>query len=405
MIRDDIKNDFPLLKADPSLVYLDSSATMQRPRCVIDAERVFNETLNANPLRGLYKLSQKATDAYEDAREKVAGFIGAASTEEIVFTRNATESLNLVAYSFGETLSEGDEILITVMEHHSDIVPWQMLARRKGLVLRYVECDRDGVITPEAFENALTDRTKIAAAVHVSNVLGVKNDIAAFARAAHRAGAVFVCDGAQSVPHMPVDVRELDVDFLSFSGHKMGAPFGIGVLYGKKELMEKIPPFLTGGEMIDIVGRTESTWAELPHKFEAGTVNASGAYALGAAIDYYTNIGFENIVKREEILGKALYEALSSVNGVHILGPSDPLSHHGICSFTLEGVHPHDIAQILDSDGICIRAGHHCAQVLHSHLGVPSTARASIAFYNTLDDIERLKDSLSTVRRRMGYGE
>ena len=400
-----IRNDFPIFRDHPSLVYLDNAATTQNPSCVIEAVRRFYETENANPLRGLYDLAQRATAAYEESREAVAGFIGAASPEEIIFTRNASESLNLVAYSYGTFLKEGDEILISVMEHHSNLIPWQQLAERSGALLKFLECDAEGRITEEAFRAALTPKTRIVSMTQISNVLGVRGDIKTFARLAHEAGAVFVCDGAQSVPHIPVNVRDLDVDFLAFSGHKMLAPMGIGVLYGKKALLEKMPPFLTGGEMIEYVTREDATWAELPHKFEAGTVNAAGAVGLRAAIEYYSRTGFDTIVRREEALGELAFDALSSIPHLHIMGRDRAKEHNGIFSFTLDGVHPHDIAEILNADGVCIRAGHHCAQVLMQHMKTPSTVRASLAFYNREEDIERLAQSLKTVRRRMGYVE
>ena len=400
-----IREDFPIFRDNPSLVYLDNAATTQKPSCVIEAVRHFYERDNANPLRGLYDLAQRATAVYEESREAAAGFIGAAGPEEIVFTRNASESLNLVAYSYGTFLKEGDEILISVMEHHSNLIPWQQLAARSGAVLKFIECGIDGKITEEAFRAALSSRTKIVSMTQISNVLGVRNDIKTFARLAHEAGAVFVCDGAQSVPHIPVDVQDLDVDFLAFSGHKMLAPMGIGVLYGKKTLLEKMPPFLTGGEMIEYVTRDGASWAELPHKFEAGTVNAAGAVGLKSAIEYYQKVGFDAIQKREEELSELAFDALSKIPHLHIMGAATAKEHNGIFSFSLDGVHPHDIAEILNADGVCIRAGHHCAQVLMQHMHVPSTVRASIAFYNRDEDILRLAQSLSTVSRRMGYVE
>ncbi|MBR3469347.1 MAG: cysteine desulfurase [Lachnospiraceae bacterium] len=400
-----IRGEFPLIERYPWIAYLDNAATTQRPESVLLAERKFYEEANANPLRGLYELAQKATEGYENAREAVRAFIGAGSTEEIVFTRNSTESLNLIAYSYGELLQEGDEIVISVLEHHSNLIPWQQLAKRKGLKLKWIGIDEEGRITEEAFRNALSERTKLVSLTLVSNVLGTKNDVKKFAKIAHEAGAIFVCDGAQGVPHMPVNVKDLDVDFLVFSGHKMLGPMGIGVLYGKKELLEKMPPFLFGGEMIEYVTKEDATWAELPHKFEAGTVNAGGAAGLAAAIEFYQRIGFENIVKREEELGVLAFAELSSVPGLRILGARDAASHNGIFSFTLEGVHPHDIAEILSADGVCVRAGHHCAQVLMKELKVNSTARVSLAFYNTEAEIQKLCECLRSVRRRMGYAE
>lgn len=401
----DIRADFPLIAGNPQIAYLDNAATAQKPRAVIEAEKRFYEESNANPLRGLYALSQRATEIYEDAREDVRAFLGAGSAEEIVFTRNASESLNLVAYSYGRLLSPGDEIVTTVMEHHSNLLPWQQVAKRAGAVLRFVECDEHGLISEEAFRAALSDRTKLVAMTQLSNVLGVRNDVKTFAVIAHEHGAVFVCDGAQSVPHLPLDVRDLDVDFLAFSGHKMGGPMGIGVLYGKKELLEKMPPFLYGGEMIESVTREGATYAELPHKFEAGTVNAAGAAGLAEAIRYYRKVGFDKIVAREEALSEAAFRALKAVPHLRLLGPDDAKAHHGIFTFTIEGAHPHDIAAILDGDGVNVRAGQHCAQVLMQHLGAPSTARASVMFYNTEEEIARLAASLATVRGKLGYGE
>ena len=401
----EVRSQFPLFAAYPDVAYLDSAATTQKPASVLEAMRRYYEESNANPLRGLYTLSQKATDAYEDSREAVRRFLNAESTEEIIFTRNASESLNLVAYSYGSLLQPGDEILVSVMEHHSNLIPWQQAAARTGAVLKYVECDEQGLIPEEAFSAALTEKTRIVAMTQVSNVLGVENNVRRFAELAHAAGAVFVCDGAQSVPHMPVDVQALGVDFLAFSGHKMCGPMGIGALYARRALLKKMPPFLCGGEMIEYVTREGATWAELPHKFEAGTVNAGGAVGLAAAIEYYEALGFENIVRREEELGALAFDALTSIPHLHLIGAQNSQAHHGIFTFTLEGAHPHDIAEILNADKVCIRAGHHCAQVLMQHLGVNSTARISLAFYNTEEEICRLAESLSTVRRRLGHAE
>ena len=400
-----IRKDFPVLQ-NPELIYLDNSATSQKPYSVIRAVTDFYENCNANPLRGLYELAQTATEKYEEAREKVRRFIHAKSTEEIIFTRNATESLNLVAYSYGAmALQPGDEILVSIMEHHSDMLPWQQAAKRTGAVVKYLECDQQGRITEEDFRNAITDRTKLVAITQVSNVLGVKNDIKTFAKVCHEKGIVIVADGAQSVPHMPVDVQDLDVDFLAFSGHKMMGPMGIGVLYGKKEYLEKMPPFLTGGEMIDSVTREGAVFAELPHKFEAGTVNAGGAVGLSAAIDYIETIGFEAIQKREDDLTALAMKEIRKIPFVHVLGDPEPAGHHGIITFTVDGVHPHDIAAILDADHIAVRAGHHCAQPLHKHLGVMSSTRASLMFYNTEEEIMKFTESLKKIRRMMGYAE
>ena len=399
------KLDFPLL-ASTDVAYLDSAATAQRPACVIEAEREFYLKHNANPLRGLYPLSVAATDAYETARETVRRFINAASTEEIVFTRNTTESLNLVAYSYGLTnVHEGDEVLVSIMEHHSDILPWQMVCRERGAKLRYIECAPDGSIDLDEVEKLITDKTKIVAIAQVSNVLGREYPVKKIAALAHAKGAVIVVDGAQSTPHMPVDVRDMDADFFAFSGHKVYGPMGIGVLYGKRALLDAMPPFLTGGEMIESVTRDGATYAELTHKFEAGTVNAAGAAGLDAALRYVGAVGFDAMRQREHELTHYAFDALSAIDHVHILGSLRWQEHNGILTFTLDGVHPHDISEILASDGVNVRAGHHCAQPLLTHLGVNATVRASLAFYNTTEEIDRLASSLASVRERMGYGK
>ena len=399
------KLDFPLL-ASTDVAYLDSAATAQRPACVIEAEREFYLRHNANPLRGLYPLSIAATDAYETARETVRRFINAASTEEIIFTRNTTESLNLVAYSYGLTnVHEGDEVLVSIMEHHSDILPWQMVCRERGAKLRYIECAPDGSIDLDEVEKLITDKTKIVAIAQVSNVLGREYPVKKIAALAHAKGAVIVVDGAQSTPHMPVDVRDIDADFFAFSGHKVYGPMGIGVLYGKRALLDAMPPFLTGGEMIESVTRDGATYAELPHKFEAGTVNAAGAAGLDAALRYVGAVGFDAMRQREHELTHYAFDALSAIDHVHILGSPLWQEHNGILTFTLDGVHPHDISEILASDGVNVRAGHHCAQPLLTHLGVNATVRASLAFYNTTEEIDRLASSLASVRERMGYGK
>ena len=401
----EIRKDFPIFQSR-EMIYLDNSATSQQPYQVMDAVTDFYRNYNANPLRGLYDLAQAATEKYESAREKVCRFIHAKSTDEIIFTRNATESLNLVAYSYGGmVLKPGDEILVSIMEHHSDMLPWRQATERTGAVVKYLECDQQGKIMEEDLKNAMTERTRIVAVTQVSNVLGVKNDIRAFAKICHEKGAALVADGAQSVPHMPVDVQDLDVDFLAFSGHKMLGPMGIGVLYGKKEHLKKMPPFLTGGEMIESVSRDEAVFAQLPYKFEAGTVNAGGAAGLAAAIDYLENIGFEQIQRQENLLTEMLMEEIKKIPFVHVMGSEDPMDHHGIVTFTLDGVHPHDVAAILDADHIAVRAGHHCAQPLMQHLGVMSSTRASIMFYNTEEEVEKFILSLKGIRRKMGYAE
>ena len=399
------RKDFPLL-ANMDVAYLDSAATAQRPQCVLDAEEKFYTTCNANPLRGLYPLSIAATDAYEDGREAVGKFLNAGSAKEIIFTRNTTEGLNLVAYSYGlANVKAGDEVLVSIMEHHSNLLPWQMVCRQTGAKLRFIECELDGSVDLNKVESFINRRTKIVAMTQVSNVLGRENPVRQVAELAHRVGAVMVVDGAQSTPHMPVDVQALGADFLAFSGHKVYGPMGIGALYGREELLEQMPPFLTGGEMIESVTREGAVYAELPHKFEAGTVNAAGAAGLHAALDYMAQVGFAAMQQRELELTRRAMEGIRQIPHVQILGSDKPEEHHGIVTFTVDGVHPHDIGQILASDGVNIRAGHHCAQPLLAYLGHPSTARASIAFYNTEKEIDRLLESISTLRERMGYGK
>ncbi len=400
----DFREDFPIFRGN-SIIYFDSAATAQRPAVVHEAMRAFNDTVNANPLRGLYDWSVRATEAYEEARSTAARFIGAARPEEVIFTRNTTESLNLVACTWGEeNIGEGDEIAVTILEHHSNLLPWQMLAKRKGAKLVFLECLPDGTVTGEEIRSKLTDRTKLVAVGQVSNVLGVENPVRSIAAAAHEKGAVVVVDGAQSTPHRPVDVSELGADFFAFSGHKLMGPMGIGVLWGRMELLEEMPPFLTGGEMIEQVTREGAVWAEVPHKFEAGTVNASGAVGLKAAIEYIGEIGFGVIMEKERTLTRLLIEEMRRIPEVRIYGPEDPQAHNGIVSFNIEGCHPHDVASVLDSEGICVRAGHHCAQPLLAHLGVSSSARASLYFYNTEEEVLRFAEALRKVRRWLGYG-
>ena len=401
----DFKADFPIFAQDKT-VYIDNAATAQRPACVLDAERNFYLTHNANPLRGLYALSVAATEDVEAAREAVRAFIGARHAEEIIFTRNTTESLNLVAYSYGRSqIHAGDEVLVSITEHHSDLLPWQAVCRETGAALRYIECEPDGSIDLDKVEKLITDKTKLVAVTQVSNVLGRVNPIREIADMAHRVGAVLVCDGAQSTPHMRVDVQALDADFFAFSGHKLYGPMGIGVLYGRRALLEKMPPFLTGGEMIESVTREGAVYAELPYKFEAGTGNAAGAVGLHAAIDYVNSIGFNTMHGCETAVSAFAFEKLIAMPHVHVLGAARAEDHNGILTFTLDDVHPHDVGEILAADGIAVRAGHHCAQPLLAHLGYRSTVRASFAFYNTIEDAEKFIDSLSTVRERMGYGK
>ncbi len=399
------KKDFPLLRAN-DVVYLDNAATEQRPEAVLNAEREFYESKNANPLRGIYSLGVAATDSYEKSRSRVAAFINARSENEIIFTRNTTESINLVAYSYArQVLKEGDEILITIAEHHSNLLPWQAAARDTGAVLKYLECTPDGSFTLESIEKAVTPKTKIAAICHISNVTGRVTPVEEIVARVHAVGGVVLLDAAQSAPHMPLDVQSLGCDFLAFSGHKMLGPFGIGVLYGKMELLNAMPPFLTGGEMIDSVTRETAVFAPLPHKFEAGTVNAPGAAGLAAAIDYIEALGWQELLPREESLTKEALDGMKKIPHTEIIGSENAAEHAGIISFNIEGVHPHDVASILDAAGICVRAGHHCAQPLLRHLGVSSCVRASVAFYNTEEDIRRFLGALKTVRRLMGYGE
>ena len=401
----DYRNDFPLLMQN-KIIYIDNAATSQRPQCVIDAEGDFYKNYNANPLRGLYSLSVEATEVYENAREAVRKFIGAEKSNEIIFTRNTTESLNLVAYSYGiSNVKKGDEIVVSIMEHHSDLLPWQMVAKTCGSELKFIECAKDGSIDLEKVKELITSRTKIVAMTQVSNVLGREYPVKEIAKLAHEKGAVMVVDGAQSTPHMRVDVTDLDADFFAFSGHKLLAPMGIGVLYGKEELLEKMPSFLSGGEMIDSVTRTSAVYAELPHKFEAGTVNAAGAAGLKAAIDYIEKVGFDYIGEREIALTSRAIEKMRKIPHVNIIGSENADEHTGIVTFTIDNVHPHDISEILAADGIAVRAGHHCAQPLLTHLGLNSTARASFAFYNTENEVDKFTGSVATIRERMGYGE
>lgn len=402
----DYKKDFPLLREHRDIIYFDNAATSQKPDCVIKAEEDFYTQHNANPLRGSYPLSVEATDIYENSRIKVQKFINAASNREIIFTRNSTESLNLIAYSYGLTnVNAGDKVLVSAMEHHSNMLPWQMVTKAKGAELEYIECADDGSVDLERIKEQITENTKIVAITQVSNVLGRVNPIKEIAKLVHEKGAVIVVDGTRSIPHMRVDVQDLDADFFVFSGHKIFGPMGIGVLYGKEKLLDAMPPFLTGGEMIDSVRRDGATYAELPHKFEAGTVNARGAAGLAAALDYVDSIGYEEMQKREEEVIRYVMEGMKKIPHVHILGSQDPKEHLGIVSFAVDGVHPHDVNEILIADGICIRAGHHCAQPLLNSLGYNSTARRSFMFYNTIREGEKFLKSLATVREKMGYDE
>ena len=397
------KADFPLLANNPELAFLDSAATAQRPACVLDAQREFYATMNANPLRGLYRLSVEATQAIDRARDHIARHIGATRGDEVVFTRNASESLNLVANTLGRQLvGAGDRVVISIMEHHSNLIPWQRLCREKGAELVYLRPLPDGTITDEAIEATITPGTKIVSCTHVSNVLGVETPIARICERAHEVGAMAVVDGAQSVPHLDVDVAKIGCDLMAFSAHKAMGPMGIGVLWGRHDVLDSMPPFLTGGEMIDSVTEKDAVWAPVPQKFEAGTQDAAGIYAFDAAITYLEGIGMDRLEARERELAAYLCERLASLPYVQVLGPVEPTRHVGAVSFVVDGVHPHDVASILDISGVAIRAGHHCAQPLLAWLGQDSTCRASIAFYNDKGDVDRLIDALDNVRGIFG---
>ena len=392
------KADFPLLANNPELVFLDSAATAQRPAAVLDAERSFYETMNANPLRGLYKLSVDATAAIDQARAKIAAFVGADDPAEVIFTRNASESLNLIAKTLGPTvLHEGDEVCISIMEHHSNLIPWQQVCRASGAKLVFLRPDDQGVIAPEEIAAKIGPKTKIVSVTHVSNVLGVENPIRAIADAGHTQGAIVIADGAQSLPHVLVDVKELGVDAFAFSAHKLGGPMGIGGLWAHRELLESLPPFLTGGEMIDSVTENGAVWAPIPEKFEAGTQDAAGIYATGVAIDYILEHGRTELEERERELAAYLCEKLQALPYVKIVGPDDPRAHIGTVSFMVDGIHPHDVSSLLDTKNIAIRAGHHCAQPLLTWMGIESCCRASVGFYNDKTDIDRLVGGLDFV--------
>lgn len=402
--------DFPILQTKMNgrpIVYLDNGATTQKPETVIRAVADYCTYCNANPHRGAYELSVKATDIYERARARTQQFIGAARPEEVVFTKNATEALNLVAYSYGlANVREGDEIVITISEHHSNIVPWQFVAKSRGAVLKYIYLGEDGNLSEADIAQQITERTKIVAVTQVSNVLGLVNDVRAVADRAHAVGAVVVVDGSQSVPHIKVDVQAMDADFFAFSGHKMLSPMGIGVLYGKYNILDTMPPFLFGGDMIDYVGEQETTFAELPAKFEAGTQNVSGASGLIAAIDYLDKIGFDRIEAIERDLLSYALPQLRELPFVELYGCDSTRGNKtGIITFNVKDVHPHDVSTILDSYGVAIRAGHHCAQPLMRYLGQNATCRASFYLYNTHEDIDQFIAALKKVRGVLGYAD
>lgn len=397
-----IRQEFPVLR-DRKTVYLDNAATSQKPQCVIDATRHYYEYYNANPMRGLYDISIEATDAYENARAQVARFINAHEASEIIFTRNTTESMNLLAYSLGADLKSGDEIVVAVTEHHSNFLPWKEVAARNGATIVWFDCEEDGYLNPDTLRTLVNEHTKLVAVTQLSNVLGRINDVKTFAQIAHEVGAKIVVDGAQSVPHMPVDVVDLDCDFLAFSGHKMYGPMGIGVLYGKMELLKDMKPFLYGGEMIEYVFKDRVKYADVPHKFEAGTVNVGGAVGLVEAIKYIESYGWDTIISRENEITKYAMEKMAEIPHVNIIGSQDWQEHHGLITFTIDDIHPHDVAAIFDDAHVAVRAGHHCAQPLHKHLGLMSTTRVSFAFYNTLEDIDAFINCLRGIRGKMGY--
>ena len=390
-----IKEDFPILNTD--IAYLDSAATSQKPKCVIDAITEFYEKYNANPHRGTYSLSQTATELYENARTEISKFINAKNRDEIIFTKNASEALNLIAYSYGmNKLKNDDEIVLSIMEHHSNLVPWQKVSKFTNSQLKYMYI-KDFEIPDEEIEDKITDKTKIVGITHVSNVLGTINNVEKIIKYAHKKGAVVILDASQSIPHMKIDVQALDADFVVFSGHKMLAPLGIGILYGKKEILNNMDPFLMGGDMIEYVYEQKTTFAPLPNKFEAGTQNVEGVVGLEAAIKYINKIGYDYIEQTEKMLSEYAIDKLSKLEYIELYLTPNLKNHSGVISFNVKGVHPHDVASILDSAGVCIRSGNHCAQPLMRFLGIDSTCRISISFYNTKEDIDRLIMALERV--------
>lgn len=405
---EEIRKDFPTLFEKSNgkpIVYFDNAATTHKPKSVIEAVKKYYEKFNGNPNRGAHFLGVTSTQLYEEAREKVREFINAKSSREIIFTRNATESLNLIAYSYGmEFLEEGDEIVVLISEHHSNIVPWQKISRIKKAKLKYIYLNDNYRLDMEEVYEKITNRTKIVSLAQMSNVLGTVYPVKEISEYAHLKGAVIIVDGAQSVPHMKVDVEDIGADFLVFSGHKMLGPMGIGVLYGKEELLEKMPPFLMGGDMIEYVEEQTTTFAELPRRFEAGTPNVAGAVGLKAAIEYIENIGYENIQKQEKELTAYALERLKEIPYVKIYGPCNMENRGAVISFSVEGCHPHDVSTIVDTYGVAIRAGHHCAQPLMKYLKAPATSRVSFYFYNTKEEVDVFIDSLKKVRKWLGYG-
>lgn len=388
------KNDFPILKNN-NIAYLDSGATSQKPLQVINAVDNFYRNYNANPHRGAYSLSIEATNLYEDTRAKIAKFVNARYKEEIIFSKNATESLNLLAYSYGiDKLKEDDEIVISIMEHHSNLVPWQKVSKVTGAKLKYMYINNEFELTDEEIESKITDKTKIVGIAHVSNALGTINNVKKIIDYAHKKGAIIIVDASQSIPHMKIDVQELDADFVFFSGHKMLAPLGIGVLYGKREILNNMTPFLMGGDMIEYVYEQDTTFAPLPNKFEAGTQNVEGVIGLGAAIDYINEIGYDKIAEVEKELTEYAREKLSKLDYLDLYLTPNKENHSSVFSFNIKGVHPHDVASILDTENVYVRSGNHCAQPLLRSLGIDSTCRASLYFYNTKEDIDKLVHGL-----------
>jgi len=403
-----IRQEFPTLHQEVNgkyLAYLDNAATSQKPKQVLAVVDKYYREDNANVHRGIHELSRRATLAYEGARERVASWLGAAEASEVVWTRGTTESINLVAATWGmDNLGKGDEVLLTTMEHHSNIVPWQMVARRTGARLRYLEMDDQGRLRLDELDELLTERTKLVSVVQISNALGTVNPVEEIVSAAHARGALVMVDGAQAVPHRKVDVGALGADFYAFSSHKMCGPTGIGVLWARKAILEGMSPYQGGGEMISIVQRDESTWAEVPHKFEAGTPNIAGAVGAAAAVDFMESVGYEAVQAHEAMLIRYALDRLEGIPGMKVFGPTDPSERSGVISFALGDAHPHDIATILDSEGVAIRAGHHCAQLVMRHLNVAATTRASFSLYNTTKDVDRLVEGLQVVQSIFGTG-
>ena len=390
----DFKKDFPIFE-NRDISYLDSGATSQKPQYVINAVEEFYKKFNANPHRGAYSLSLEATEQYENTREKIAKFINARNKEEIIFSKNASESLNLIAYSYGlSNLKQNDEVVLSIMEHHSNLVPWQFVTKQTNSILKYMYINNEFELSKEEIESKITDKTKVVGITHISNVLGTINNVKEIIKYAHKKGAIVIVDASQSIPHTKVDVQDLDADFLVFSGHKMFAPLGIGVLYGKKELLNKMPPFLMGGDMIEYVYEQNTTYAPLPNKFEAGTQNVEGVVGLGAAIDYIESIGYETINKVEQEVTEYAVNELSKLNFIEMYVTPNKQNHSSVVSFNVRGVHPHDVASILDVNGVCIRSGNHCAQPLLRYMGMDSTCRASFYIYNTKDDVDKLVKAL-----------